>query len=332
MTDRATPAAPPDAATDFAIATHGLTKRFGDFTALDALDLRVPRHAVFGFLGPNGAGKTTAMRMLVGLSRPSAGRAEVLGRDATRGSLEVRRRVGFLAQEPRFYEHQTARETLRFTARFFYAGPARGIEDRIDEMLELVGLAGKADRPIRGFSGGERQRLGIAQAQVNAPELLIMDEPAAALDPVGRHAVLSILDRLRAHTTVLFSTHILDDVQRVADHVAILNRGRLIAQAPTHELLAGDGAATYLIGLERSPDGSLEALRALPWVADVGEHPAADGGVTLHVAVHDEAIAKTELLRRVMDTPDAVVTHFRRRSFDLEEVFMELVQGAEAAR
>ncbi|MBW6457171.1 MAG: ABC transporter ATP-binding protein [Trueperaceae bacterium] len=316
----------------YAISTHGLTKRFGDLTALDALDLRVPRHSVFGFLGPNGAGKTTAMRMLVGLSRPSEGHAEVLGRDATRDSLEVRRRVGFLAQDPRFYEHQTARETLRFTARFFYAGPARAIEERIDEMLDLVGLTDKADRPIRGFSGGERQRLGIAQAQVNAPELLIMDEPAAALDPVGRHAVLSILDRLRAHTTVLFSTHILDDVQRVADHVAILNRGRLIAQAPTRELLAGDGAATYLIGLERSPDGALAALRALPWVADVGEHPTADGGVTLHVAVHDEAIARTELLRRVLATPDAVVTHYRRRSFELEEVFMELVKDAEAAR
>ncbi|MDF1521201.1 MAG: ABC transporter ATP-binding protein [Trueperaceae bacterium] len=280
MTDLPLPQADP--ADGHAIATHGLTKRFDEVTALDALELRVPRHAVFGFLGPNGAGKTTAMRLLVGLARPTSGRAEVLGHDATRDSLEVRRRVGFLAQDPRFYEHQTARETLRFTARFFYAGPARAIEDRIDEMLELVDLADKADRPVRGFSGGERQRLGIAQAQVNAPELLIMDEPAAALDPVGRHAVLSILDRLRAHTTVLFSTHILDDVQRVADHVAILNRGRrLIAQAPTHELLAGDGAATYLIGLERSPNGTLEALRALSWVADVVEHPVADGGVTL---------------------------------------------------
>jgi len=276
--------------TDLAIATHGLTKRFGDVVALDGLDLRVPRHAVFGFLGPNGAGKTTAMRMLVGLARPSAGRAVVLGRDAVRDGLEVRRRVGFLAQEPRFYEHQTARETR------------------------------------------ERQRLGIAQAQVNAPELLIMDEPAAALDPVGRHAVLSILGRLRERTTVLFSTHILDDVQRVADHVAILHRGRLVAQAPTRELLTGDGAATYLIGLERSPNGALETLRALPWVADVGERPTADGGVTLQVTVHDETIARSELLRRVLEAPGTVVTRFHRRSFELEEVFMELVSDAEAAR
>lgn len=310
-----------------AIETHALSKRYGAIVALDDLDLRVPRGTVFGFLGPNGAGKTTAMRLLLGLARPTSGSATILGHDVAADATEVRRRVGFLAQDPRFYEHETARATLRFTARFFFAGPAGAIDDRIDEMLDLVDLTDKADRPVRGFSGGERQRLGIAQAQLHDPEVLLMDEPAAALDPVGRQAVLAILARLRPRTTVLFSTHILDDVQRVADHVAILDRGRLIAQASTQELLAGDGAATFVVRVRRPVAGLADDLRARPWVASVGEDAADAGGAVLRVVASDEVAAEAALLRAVLAHPEAVVVDFRRHAFELEEVFMNLVNG-----
>src|SRR5207248_8830195 len=131
------------------------------------------------------------------------------------------------------------RKTMSFVAGFFYDGPREAVEQRIEETLELVGLADKADRPIKGFSGGERQRLGIAQAQVNYPDLLILDEPAASLDPMGRRDVLEVMERLRKHTTIFYSTHILADVQRVSDTVAILKDGELIAEAPIGELLAG---------------------------------------------------------------------------------------------
>ena len=124
---------------------------------------------------------------------------------------------------------------------FSFKGPKNKIEERIEETIELVGLSSKADRPIRGFSGGERQRLGIAQAQVNYPDLLILDEPAASLDPMGRHDVLEVMERLRKYTTIFYSTHILDDVQKVSDTVCILNRGELLAEAPIQELLAGSG-------------------------------------------------------------------------------------------
>ena len=183
--------------------------------------------------------------------------------------MAIRERVGYLAQDPRYYDHMTARETLRFAARFFYNGPKAQIEERIAETLDLVGLEDKADRPIKGFSGGERQRLGIAQAQVNYPDLLILDEPAAALDPMGRRDVLAVMERLRKHTTIFYSTHILEDVQRVSDAVAILNHGQLVAQAPIEQLLNGSGATVYAVTVKGDADAIRARIAREPWVTSV---------------------------------------------------------------
>lgn len=182
------------------IHTRALTKTFKGVNALRSLDLNVRKNSIFSFLGPNGAGKTTTIKLLLGLARPTSGSGTVFGLDIVNDSTRIRQRTGYLAQDPRYYEHMTARETLRFAASFFFTGPKTAIEDRIDETLGLVGLSDKADRPIKGFSGGERQRLGIAQAQINYPDLLILDEPAASLDPMGRHDVLEVMERLRKHT------------------------------------------------------------------------------------------------------------------------------------
>ena len=240
------------------IETHNLSKTYKEAQALKGLNLTVKQNSIFGFLGPNGAGKSTTIKLLLGLIQPSGGRATVFGHDVQRDSVEIRKRVGYLAQDPRYYEHMTARQILGYTAGFFYRGPKDLIEARVQEMLELVGLEDKADRPARGFSGGERQRLGIAQAQVNYPDLLILDEPAASLDPMGRHDVLEVMEKLRKYTTIFYSTHILEDVQRVSDTVAILNRGSLIAEAPISELLAGDGgSAIYDITLKSETQAAL---------------------------------------------------------------------------
>src|SRR5215211_2235168 len=252
------------------IQTYGLTKTYKGANALQNLDLQVPQNSICGFLGPNGAGKSTTIKLLLGLTRPTSGRAEVFGMDSVRDSVAIRQRVGYLAQDPRYYDHMTAREILRFTARFFYSGPKGMIEERIRETLELVGIADKADRPIKGFSGGERQRLGIAQAQINYPDLIILDEPAASLDPMGRRDVLEVMERLRKHTTVFYSTHILTDVQRVSDTVAILNHGKLIAEASIEELLAGSGSVVYAVSL-KGQNGQSEVARShlatQPWVS-----------------------------------------------------------------
>src|SRR4030042_1314457 len=177
------------------IETRNLSKVYKGVEALKDLNLEVKQHSIFGFLGPTGAGKTTTIKLLLGLARPTGGSALVFGQDIQKDSVSIRRKIGYLAQDPRYYESMTARETLRFTIRFFFTGPKAAIEERIQETLQLVGLEDKADRPIKGFSGGERQRLGIAQAQVNYPDLLILDEPAASLDPQGRRDVLEGMGR-----------------------------------------------------------------------------------------------------------------------------------------
>jgi ABC-2 type transport system ATP-binding protein len=256
------------------IDTRGLSKAFGGIQALKDLNLRVSKNSIFGFLGPNGAGKTTTIKLLLGLIQPSAGGGSVFGLDIVKDSVEIRSRVGYLPQEPHFYEHMTARQTLDYTAKFFYAGPQSEIDARVNEMIELVGLEGKADRPIKGFSGGERQRLGIAQAEVNYPDLLILDEPAANLDPQGRRDVLEVMTRIRKHATIFYCTHILDDVQRVSDQVAIVNQGELITQAPIEELLNGTGDLIYSVTLrgdsgDRSVASAYSQVNQQPWISGI---------------------------------------------------------------
>ena len=301
---------------DCVIRTVGLGKRYGDVQALVSLDLDVHRNSVVGLLGPNGAGKTTTLKLLLGLVHPTAGTASVFGLDSVRDSLAIRARVGYLAQDPRFYPHLTVRETLKFTARFFYRGPRAAIVARIDEILGIVDLPDRADRPVGGLSGGERQRLGIAQAQVNRPDLLILDEPAAALDPRGRRDVLEIMTRLRAHTTVFYSTHVLDDVQRVSDRVAILQRGRLIEDAPTISLLDGD-SGTYEITVRGDGVAAARRLRMLGGVREV--HRTQTGGsAVVSVRVGDRDVADA-VLPAVLAGGDVVVAFGRRRT-SLEEV------------
>src|SRR5436190_6465688 len=221
---------------DSAISTAGLTKHYPGVAALTDLTLDVPAGSIYGFLGPNGAGKSTAIKMLAGLTKPTRGTASVAGIPVSAGP-GYRREVGYLAQEPRFYDWMTGRDTLRFVASLYPASD-RADAGAIAAILARVGLADAADRKTSTYSGGMRQRLGIAQALIGAPAVLLLDEPVSALDPIGRHEVLDLMRELRGEVTVFYSTHILDDVERVSDHVAIIDGGRLVRSAPTADLLA----------------------------------------------------------------------------------------------
>jgi len=308
------------------ILTTGLSKSFGDIQALQSVDLSVPRNSIFGFLGPNGAGKTTLMKILLGLVRPTGGGGTIFGHDIVRESVAIRERIGYLPQQPRFIEYMTARENLRFAARFFFSGPQAKIDRRCDEMLELVGLQEKADRPIKGFSGGEKQRLGIALAQVNYPDLLILDEPASALDPLGRQEVLNVMERLRKHTTIFYSTHILDDVQHVSDTVAILNHGRLVACGQIEQILNGKDGVVYSLAIKGTPGRIAERLASLEWVTHTSK-ARHNGTTTWQVSVNNEEVAEAQLLRHILEDRQVTVTSFNRKKYELEEVFMDIVKG-----
>jgi ABC-2 type transport system ATP-binding protein len=307
------------------ISTHELSKTYKNLAALKNLNLEVHHNSICGFLGPNGAGKTTTIKLLLGLIRPTEGSAAVFGLDCVTQSVDIRARVGYLPQEPHFYEYMSARETLRYTARFFFKGPAKAIEARVDEMLHMVDLAEKADRPIKTFSGGERQRLGIAQAQVNYPDLIILDEPAASLDPLGRRDVLEVMAKLRKYTTIFYSTHILDDVQKVSDTVVILNKGELVAQGAIQELLAGGDMPVYIVHLKGEVAEAEKMVRALPWVSKikVGQHAEE---TTWEVSVSDAQAAEAQLQKLLVNGP-VVVTEFRRKQVQLEDIFMQVVEG-----
>jgi ABC-2 type transport system ATP-binding protein len=317
-------------ANPYVIETHGLSKTYKNIHALGSLDLKVHHNSIFGFLGPNGAGKTTTIKLMLGLTRPTAGTATIFDMDSITRSVDIRARIGYLPQEPHFYEYMTARQTLRFTAEFFFKGPKKAIEERVDEMLELVDLSDKADRSIKTFSGGERQRLGIAQAQVNYPDLLILDEPAASLDPLGRRDVLEVMSRLRKYATIFYSTHILDDVQRVSDTVVILNKGELVAQGPIEELLAGSEGVIYIIHLKGEVESALKLVQSLSWVSGIKTSQHNEESIW-QVSVTDPEPAEAQLLKLLVNGP-VVVNEFRRKQYELEDVFMQVIEGGQNVR
>jgi len=306
-----------------AISIRGLTKRYGRIVALDDLDLDIPRGTVFGLLGPNGAGKTTTIRLLTGVARPTAGTATVDGIVVgSRRGLDARRRFGVLDQEPRYYGWMTGRELLAF------AGDLVGLEgsaldDRIEETLELVDLTDAADRRIGGYSSGMRQRLGIGQAIVGKPEILVLDEPVSSLDPEGRRDLLLLIGSMRTTSTVVFSTHVLSDVERVCDRVAILDHGRLVREAAIDELLGQFALPSYRIEADPGQDGRIEvldgALRNQPWATET----RLDGDV-LRVVVDDPERAAAELVP-IIASVGLRVTAFERERPTLEDVFLRLV-------
>ena len=310
-----------------AIEARGLTKRFGSILALDRLDLAVPRGSIFGLLGPNGAGKTTTIRILAGLARPTSGSASVAGVPVGLGQPELRRRLGYLDQDPRFYSWMKGRELLELVGRLHGLGGAE-LRSRVAGMLERTGLASAAERRIGGYSGGMRQRLGIAQALVHAPELLILDEPVSSLDPEGRRDLLELVAGLRGEATVVFSTHVLADVERICDRVAILDRGRRVTEGPLEELLAAHARPIYNLDPAPRQDAAvaalLDRLRAAPWTTDV---TAAPGGIRVTVADPDAAAGA---ILPLVVACGVVLESFERARPTLEDVFLQLVGNVAA--
>jgi ABC-2 type transport system ATP-binding protein len=289
------------------VRTQGLRKEYGGVAALDGVDVHVSAGSVYGLVGPNGAGKSTLLGILAGLRRPTEGTA----------SLSVdRRRVAVMPDTPRFEPWLTAGEVVDL-ARTLVA-PELPLE-RVTDALREAGLADVAGRRVGGFSRGMLQRLGLAAAIVGEPELLMLDEPAAALDPLGRREVLELVGRLGRRGTVLFSSHILSDVQRVCDTVGILREGRLLYEGGLEELLTGRVRPAYLVRV-RPPVGPVVAtLEAQPWVQEVER--VGTNEVRVGVGSLEDAEAR---LPRVLAEIGARVVAIEPAAADLESVFLEL--------
>lgn len=311
-----------------AIRTRSLTKKYGEFTAVNSLDLEVSPGEIFGLLGPNGAGKTTTILMLLGLSEPTGGEAEVVGLDPARFPLEVKRRVGYLPDNVGFYATLTGRENLRYTARLNGLEREEG-EARIEALLQQAGLSDAADSRVDTYSRGMRQRLGIADTLVKDPDVVILDEPTVAIDPEGVAEVLALIRALARDrgVTLLLASHLLHQVQSVCDRVGIFVAGRMVAQGPMNELAdrLAEGPVTVEVGVEGDEADIVRALRSVPGVEQVER---------------DDRDTRLWRLRAESDVRDAVaralvseglsLRHLRRSGDELDEIYRRYFQEGEA--
>ncbi len=311
---------------DIILETRGLTKRYGDLTAVDSLDLSVRRGEVFGLLGPNGAGKTTTTLMLLGLTEPSAGTAAIAGHDCTREPIAIKRMVGYLPDNVGFYGDMTGRENLRFTGRLNGLG-GDALEARISGLLRRVGLEDAADRKAGTYSRGMRQRLGVADVLIKDPKVIIMDEPTLGIDPEGMRALLSLIRDLAAkdRRTILLSSHQLHQVQQICDRVGIYVQGKLIACGPNAELgRQTQSEGSCALELEASPDDkNLELLlRDLDGVQEITRE---GGGWTL--------LSSMDLrprVSRLLVEHGYVPQRLYQRGGDLDEIYHKYFEKAGA--
>ncbi len=289
------------------IETRGLTKDYGGALALDNVDLNVAPGSVYGLVGPNGAGKTTLLGILAGLRRATAGSMSIATSE-----------IGVLPDTPLFDQWLTAREVVDLA---LYMSTDSHDDDRVQEMLEQAGIAEAADRAVGGFSRGMLQRLGLAASLVSGPELVLLDEPCSALDPLGRREVLDLIARLRGDATVVFSSHILSDVQEVCDTVGILREGRFVFEGPLQQLLVGRARPRYLVRLRAPIDPIIANLKAFDWIDEVSvvdPEQVLVGGTSLDKLEQDLVPALASAGARVVSiAPEAP---------SLEDVFLEAIQ------
>jgi ABC-2 type transport system ATP-binding protein len=307
--------------TTAAIETSGLTKRFGERTAVDGVELFVPRGSAFGFLGPNGAGKTTMIRMLLGLTQASSGEMRLLGHAVPADRTEALRRVGAIVEDPRFHTHLSGRENLRIVA------AVRGAEaaERIGPALARVGLSERADDKVKRYSLGMRQRLGVARCLLADPLLLILDEPTNGLDPGG---IQEFREMIRAMVeqegrTVFLSSHLLDEVEKICDAAAIVDRGKVITQGPIAELAEGGARHELIVGV----DDRERAISVLDRLAQVRDAHRSDEGVRVVLADGPETAAE---VNAELVSAGLAVTRLEPVRHSLEQRFLEITSRLDA--
>lgn len=300
------------------LKVEGLTKKFGSFTAVDELAFQIQPGRCVALLGPNGAGKTTTLRMLAGLLKPSAG--QLIWNNGMDQVKDIRRWIGYLPQMPMFYGWMSGREFLRYVGKLAHL-PTKEANERAEEMLERVGLKDAARRKISGYSGGMKQRLGLAQAMVHRPKLLMLDEPVSALDPIGRREVLNLMQTIRQETTILFSTHVLHDAEEVCDDVLIMSAGQIAVQGSLQEVRQQHRKPIIRLQVDPS-EGTSAWLDSLAQKVYTAESMVERDRITLTVNDMDQAahdILAEALARQVS------IVKYEAGQTSLEDLFLKVV-------
>ena len=304
-----------------AISVKNVTKKFKSFTAVDGLSFEVAKNHVVGFLGPNGAGKTTTIRTIVGLSKPTTGSITIADIPVIFGQSESNKKIGYLPEAPAFYAWMTGLEYLSFIADIFELPPDEKIQ-KLEELLKLVDLTSAKDKRISTYSNGMKQRLGIAQALIGDPEVLILDEPVSALDPVGRKEVLRVIEGLKKEKTIFFSTHILSDVDRICDDIILINEGKLIASSSLADLKTKYASPVLEVEFNGDPAGVLKSLEIEKWVSRVESN-----GNKIKIWLDDETAIGSNLALTFFSKQKVGVLRYGLTLPETEDLFIQLVGG-----
>jgi ABC-2 type transport system ATP-binding protein len=297
-----------------AIRTTDLSRSFKSIKAVDSLSLNVPEGSVYGFLGPNGAGKTTTIKMLTGFIKPDSGVFEIMGKKVSFGETEYMKKIGFLPDVPSYYNYMTAPVFLKVCAELSGTGTSV-----IPSLLEKTGLSKHANKKIGSYSRGMKQRLGIAQALVNNPSILILDEPVSALDPMGRKDVLDIINSLKGEKTVFFSTHILSDVERICDYAAILNNGKLLVEGSIGDIKKMGGEGRIILQTDGKEDILSEIIRKQDWSLNVSFD-----GSAYNITVTDKEKAGSDILK-ILVAAGCSLRKYEHSEPTLEDIFVKAV-------
>ncbi len=314
------------------IEVSHLTKRYGSHLAVDDLNFSVEKGVVYGFLGPNGAGKSTTMNILTGCLAASSGTITIDGYDIFDQPTEAKRRIGYLPEQPPLYTGMTVREYLTFVARA-KSVPVKELDEQLEHVMAVTGTDGVADRLIKNLSKGYRQRVGIAQAILGDPAVVILDEPTVGLDPIQIIEIRDLIHDLGQDHTVILSSHILSEVQAVCDQILIINRGRLVACGDARELEAQfAGEATYKLTVKAGAEAAEAALADVDGIQRVESAEGEDGRCNLTVTVSDLSTEMDERLSFAMSDRRIPVLRLEREQASLEDVFLALTAQAEAER
>ncbi|MGD6933927.1 MAG: ATP-binding cassette domain-containing protein [Candidatus Bathyarchaeia archaeon] len=305
---------------NYAIETDNLTKNYGSLTAVNKLNLRVQKNSIHGFLGPNGAGKTTTIKILMGLLKPSEGSAKVLGREVHVDEAEARLRIGYMPELPKFPKHLKGTELLDVYGRM-YGMTSQQRAEQIPRLINLVGLKGREKDYIGKYSKGMQQRIGIAQALLNYPELVILDEPSIGLDPVGMVEVRELVKEIsKEGMTVFLSSHLLFEVEQICDHVTIINKGAMLASdslQTVSNMLAGPAMIHFEVA--NLTNGVVSAVKGLPFVSEVYNEGSS---LSVQVTSHEDVRAKVS---KEVTGAGGVIVEMTQKKSTLEDVFIQLI-------